>query len=71
MRINSLTIGIVDESNLKTCYGISNGIFLNLIDNMDEINDVLLNKIAKKWGAQVGEKILFARRDTVRELVII
>ncbi len=70
MRPNCVAIGIIDEQELEGAYGISNGIFINLVNDIKTVSDIDLNKIAIKYGAIIGEKILIARRESLRELII-
>ncbi len=70
MRPNCFVIGIVDDEHIKSSYGVSNGVFISMVKDINDISDAELMKIAKSRGANQGEKIITTRSNSLRELII-
>lgn len=72
-RPNTSILGITEVKHLYTAFGIWHSIFMNKTNDFNGLsgNTEALSKIAKKWGANVGEKILIVRNEDIQELKII
>ncbi|AGM26247.1 pyruvate kinase [Spiroplasma syrphidicola EA-1] len=71
-RPNVVILGVSPTPELYTAFGVWHSIFMNKVDNYNEFkdNDQAIIEVAKKWGAKVGSKILFARNDVLKELIV-
>jgi pyruvate kinase len=43
---------------------------MNIVPSLNTLNEATLTEIAKKWGAETGEKVLIVRNEDVRELTL-
>lgn len=71
-RPNVTIIGVSPLSELYTAFGLWHSIFMNKIDNYDSFktNNKSICEVAKKWGAKIGSKILFAHNEKIKEIKI-
>ncbi|WP_381414961.1 pyruvate kinase [Spiroplasma endosymbiont of Anurida maritima] len=71
-RPNVSILGVTPEENLYTSFGAWSSIFMNKVSDYDEFkqNKQAVIRIAKKWGAVKGTKVLFAHREDIQEIII-
>jgi len=69
-RPNVTILGVSTHERLWTAYGCWSSIYMNIVPSLNTLNEATLTEIAKKWGAETGEKVLIVRNEDVRELTL-
>lgn len=71
-RPNVVILGVSPVPELYTAFGSWHSIFMNKVENYKSFktNEKEICKVAKKWGAKIGTKILFAHNEEIKEIII-
>ncbi|QHX36069.1 pyruvate kinase [Spiroplasma sp. TIUS-1] len=71
-RPNITILGVCESKENYTKFGVWHSIFMNRVENIDEVfrDEKKLIEIAKHWGAEIGEKVLVARKNKTWEILV-
>ncbi|AKX34512.1 pyruvate kinase [Spiroplasma litorale] len=71
-RPNITILGVCDNEKLWTSFGSLHSIFMNKVSDLNKFieDEKEIIKIAKKWGAKPGSKILFVRNENIKEIKV-
>ncbi|AOG60146.1 pyruvate kinase [Spiroplasma helicoides] len=71
-RPNVTILGVSANPSLWTAFGVWHSVFMNKVEDFDKFleDEKAIIEVAKSWGAKKGEKILFVRNESIKELTV-